>query len=267
LPEAHVFEHLPKVFHALPTFLEPSLTHTWYVDAAHQPPIAGDFPDGTLFALMGVALLVGIVGIVGAYGLYGRGPSKTVDQLVDGPLHGPWEASKHKLWFDEVYDAIIIRPFKLLAKGLFEIVDRFIIDTVAVNGVAFVIGLFGRLARWFQNGQVQRYLAGLIVGAAAVFLVTDCHRHPTFDITRTGDTITLHAETGAGVVGNNVKLHWHLDGSTDCTGEKDRPADPPDLTVRAGDTGARVALCIDDPIERKMLVVSRAVPDVAEVTP
>jgi NADH-quinone oxidoreductase subunit L len=267
VPDAHAFEHLPKAFHALSTWLEPSLTHTWYVDAAHQVPMHGEVSDGTTFGLMGIALTVGIIGIVVAYGLYGRGPSKTVDQLVDGPLHGAWVASKDKLWFDEVYDAIIVRPFKLLAKGLFEIVDRFIIDTVAVNGVAFVIGLFGRLARWFQNGQVQRYLAGLIVGAAAVFLVTDCHRHPTFDITRTGDTITLHADTGAGVVGNGVKLHWHLDGGTDCSGEKTRPADPPDLTVRAGDTGARVALCIDDPVERKMLVVTRAVPDAAEVTP
>jgi hypothetical protein len=38
-----------------------------------------------------------------------------------------------------------------------------VIDTVAVNCIAFVIGLFGRLARWFQNGQVQRYLAGASV--------------------------------------------------------------------------------------------------------
>jgi hypothetical protein len=154
-----------------------------------------------------------------------------------------------------------VRPFKLVARGLFEIADRFIIDTVAVNGVAFVIGLFGRLARWFQNGQVQRYLVGLIVGAAAVFLVTDCHRHPSFDITRTGDTITLHAETGAGVAGAGAKLHWHLDGSTECSADKGKPSDPAELTVRAGDTGARVALCIEDPIEKKTVVVTRPVPD------
>jgi NADH-quinone oxidoreductase subunit L len=257
----------PSFLHAFTSWLEPSVAHTWYIDAAHQAAMSEEGPDATTLALMGVALAVGAIGIAAAWGLYGRGPSKTVDGLVDGPLHGAWEASKHKLWFDEVYDAIIVRPFKLLSRGFFEIVDRFIIDTVAVNGVAFVVGLFGRLARWFQNGQVQRYLVGVIVGAAAVFFVTDCHRHPSFDITRSGDQIKLHADTGAGVAGSGAKLHWHLDGSTDCAADKDKPSDPPDLVVRAGDTSARVALCIDDPIEKKMLVVTRPVPDTQEVKP
>ena len=67
------------------------------------------------------ALLVGIIGIALAYVLYGKGPSKTVDRLVDGPLHGAYEASKAKLWFDEIYDVIIVRPFKTVARGLFDI--------------------------------------------------------------------------------------------------------------------------------------------------
>jgi NADH-quinone oxidoreductase subunit L len=261
VPHLEMLHHIPGAFHALSTWLDASLAHTWYIDSAHQPLIHGEESDATTLALIGAALAVGIIGIVGAWGLYGRGPSKSVDQLVDGPLHGAYEASKHKLWFDEIYNATIVRPFIALARGLYEIVDRFVIDTVAVNGVAFVVGLFGRLARWFQNGQVQRYLAGVIVGAAAVFFVTDCHRHPSFDITRTGDEIKLHADTGAGVAGAGAKLHWHLDGTTDCTADKDKPSDPPDLTVRAGDTSARVALCIEDPIEKKTLVVSRPVPD------
>ena len=63
-------------------------------------------------------------------------------RLVEGPLAPVYEASKAKLWFDEIYDAIIIRPFRLVARGLYEIVDRFMIDTVAVNGSAMVVGLF-----------------------------------------------------------------------------------------------------------------------------
>ena len=264
LPYLHSLEHAPAALHALWTWLAPSVDSSWYIDPSHTAPIETESTDGTTIALMVAALSVGVVGILAAWGLYGRGPSKTVDRIVDGPLHDAYVASKNKLWFDEVYDAIIVRPFKLLARGLFEIVDRFIIDTVAVNGVAFVVGLFGRLARWFQNGQVQRYLVGVIVGAAAVFFVTDCHRHPSFDITRTGDTISLHAETGAGVAGSGMKLHWHLDGSTDCTTDKDKPSDPAELTVRAGDTGANVALCVEDPIEKKTLVVTRRVPDAPE---
>ncbi|HEY3805536.1 MAG TPA: NADH-quinone oxidoreductase subunit L [Kofleriaceae bacterium] len=267
VPHLELLHGGDSVIHALSRWLEPSLAHSWYIDAAHNTPLEPHETDATTIGLMAIALVVAFIGIGLAKLLYNRGPSKTVDRLVDGPLHGAWEASKHKLWFDEFYDATIVRPFKLVSRGFFEIVDRFIIDTVAVNGAAFVVGLFGRLARWFQNGQVQRYLVGVIVGAAAVFFVTDCHRHPTFDITRIGDEIKLHADTGAGVAGSGAKLHWHLNGSTDCAADKDKPSDPPDLVVRAGDTSARVALCVDDPIEKKMLVVTRLVPDAPEVKP
>ncbi len=265
VPHLEVLHHIPSAFHALSTWLAPSLTHTWYIDAQHQVPIGAEPGDVVSITLMVVALIVGGIGIGIAWLLYGRGPSPTVARWVEGPLAGPYEASKHKLWFDEFYDATIVRPFKATARGLFEIVDRFVIDTVAVNGTAFVVSLFGRLSRWFQNGQVQRYVAGLVIGAAAVFLVTDCHRHPTFGITRTGDQVQLHAEPGVGMVGANVKLHWHLDGTTDCSADKDKPSDPANLAIRAGDSGATITLCIDDAISRKMTAVTERVP--TEVAP
>jgi hypothetical protein len=223
---------------------------------AHEPT------DAITLALMGGALAIGVLGIALAWMFYGRGPSPSLDRLVEGPdapLAGAYNASKHKLWFDEIYDAIIVRPFRVVARGLYEVVDRFIIDTVAVNGAAFVVGLFGRLSRWFQNGQVQRYLVGVVVGAALVFFVTSWHREPTFDYTITGSQLKLHAEPGAGVVGASSKLHWHLDGNTDCSGEKDKPTEPADLSVRIGDVGANVVLCIDDGISHEMLSVKRTI--------
>jgi NADH-quinone oxidoreductase subunit L len=243
--------HLPSGFHALATWLEPSVTHTWFLSATDRPEILAEAGDTTTIVLMAVAFVVACLGIGIAWVFYGRGPSPRVNELVEGPLAG-------------AYDAIIVRPFKALARGLFEVVDRFVIDTVAVNGAAFVIGLFGRLARWFQNGQVQRYLAGVAIGAAAVFLVTDCHRHPEFTIQRHGDQLVLRAQPGAGVVGASSKLHWHLDGSTDCDRDKGKPTDPAELTIRAGDAGATVALCIEDEIARKTLVVTRRVPEESE---
>jgi NADH-quinone oxidoreductase subunit L len=253
--------HVPETFHSLSRWLEPSVTHTWYISATEHPEIVSEGSDATTIALMVVALGVGVLGIGIAWMFYGRGPSPSVARLVDGPLAGAYEASKHKLWFDEIYDVIIVRPFKAVARGLFEIVDRFVIDTVAVNGSAFVVGLFGRLSRWFQNGQVQRYLAGVIIGAAAVFLVTDCHRHPGFEIRRAHDQLKLHAEPGAGVAGAKAVLHWHLDGSTDCAKDKGTPGQPADLTIRAGDAGASIALCIEDAIAKKTVVVSQRVPE------
>jgi NADH-quinone oxidoreductase subunit L len=260
--------HLPAFGHALGEWLAPSTAHGWYIPAtdtaaATTVPIEGEISDTVTLALMAGALAIGALGIGLAWMFYGRGPSPAVSRLVEGPLAGAYEASKHKLWFDEIYDAIIVRPFRAVARGLYEIVDRFIIDTVAVNGAAFVVGLFGRLSRWIQNGQVQRYLVGVVIGAAAVFLVTDCHRKPTFTYEIDGSSLKLHAAPGAGVVGSTAKVHWHLDGSTDCARDKDKPSDPVDLTVRTGDVEADVTLCVDDGITHEMIPVTQTIREVA----
>jgi hypothetical protein len=152
---------------------------------------------------------------------------------------------------------LFVRPFRLIARGLFEIVDRLIIDTVAVNGAAFAVGLFGRIARWFQNGQVQRYLAGVVIGAAAVFLITDCHHKPSFECRMEGDRVVLRAEPGGGITKNAI-LHWDLDGD----GKPDIDAKPGELELPPrpiGDIGAEVTLWIDDPSSGKTTSVSRMV--------
>src|SRR5262249_7731219 len=153
--------HLPSITHGLESWLAPSVTENFYMKDV-PVHIGGHISDTTIYTLMLVALLVGLSGIGLARWLYGNGPSPTVENLISGPLAGAYRASKAKLWFDEVYDVIIVRPFRTVARGLFKVADQFIIDNVAVNGSAFVVGLFGRLSRWFQNGQVQRYLAGVV---------------------------------------------------------------------------------------------------------
>jgi NADH-quinone oxidoreductase subunit L len=253
--------HVPSIMHGLASWLEPSVTPNWYMPNAAEPMhIAGHATDATTLVLMGAALMIGVLGIAWAYALYGRGPSKKVDELVAGPLHGAYEASKHKLWFDEIYDAIIVRPFKVVARGLFEVVDRFIIDTVAVNGSAFVVGLFGRLSRWIQNGQVQRYLAGVVVGAALVFFISDCGRKPDFAYKLVGTEYEFHAEPGAGVGGANARLRWDLDGNgvpdNDTSG---KPLDTTDVKMRSGEVGTFVTLYILDPITQKEVHVTKQI--------
>ena len=260
--------HLPGFTHALASWLEPSVVSTWYNPSADGTAaiqeIHGHVSDGMTFGLMGIALAIGALGLGLAwlmYGAGGKGPSPTVERLVAGPLAGAYRASKAKLWFDEIYDAVFVRPFKVVARGLYEVVDRFIIDTIAVNGSAVVVGLFGRISRWFQNGQVQRYLAGVVLGAAAVFFVTDCHRHATFDYEVVGDRLHLTAEPGAGLLGATSKLRWDIDGDGTADVDPNTGAiyDTPDLYVLYGDTRTKVTLFIDDPLTRKTVTVTRVI--------
>ncbi len=259
----HLSMKLPSFTHALSTWLEPSFAHTWYGPAAAGaalPSIVGHASDTTTFILMGIALAIGVLGIGMAYALYGKGPSRSVDKLVEGPLAGAYEASKHKLWFDEIYEATIVKPFRTIATGLFEIVDRWLIDTIAVNGSAHVVGVISRLLRWIQNGQVQRYLAGLVVGGALVFFVTNRNHEPSFTYSLQGDELTLRAEAGAGLLDKTSKVTWDLDN--DGTADKDAAGQlytDPEIRVRAGDVGTRVTLIIEDPITRKTVKVTRTI--------
>ena len=229
---------LPKFTHALASWLSDSVVSKFYAPGGTGPEIANHASDATTLLLMGVALAVGAAGIGLAWMFYGKGPTPTVERLVDGPLQPIYQASKAKLWVDEIYDAVIVRPFRWVARGLFEIVDRFIIDTIAVNGTAFVVSLFGRISRWFQNGQIQRYLTGLVIGAAAVFFVTDCKAKPSFEYVVKLDRheVELHANR-EGVTGNAAKVSWDIDGDGEST-EADvgvdgkRLVDKPDATIR-----------------------------------
>ena len=251
-----------------------AVVDTFYDKATGNPAIAGHASDTTTYVLMAIALAVGGAGIGLAWLFYGNGPTPTLERLVEGPLVQPlYQASKAKLWFDEIYDSAIVRPFRWVARGLFEIVDRFIIDTIAVNGAAFVVSLFGRVSRWFQNGQIQRYLTGLVIGAAAVFLVTDCKDKPSFDyvVLRDRNVIELHATAGGGVVGNSSKFLWDIDGDKKSTaadvGVDGKLLEGPDVTIPIVPPGFEVTLIIVDPVTRKQVKEPRRIEYETAATP
>ncbi len=199
------------------------------------------------WGLMAVATMVGLLGIGMAYALYGKGPSPWVDRFTSGSGHGLYAASKNKLWVDEFYDAVLVRPFRALARGTFEIVDRFVIDTVIVNGSAFVVSTFGRIARWFQNGQLQRYMIGIVVGLAAIFLWTGRAEHPTFKyrLTADGTGVEFKAEPGHGLR-KNARVAW--DFGLDGDGLPDPGALGMSVTRKVGEVGSRVTMFVADPV-------------------
>ncbi|HEX3764114.1 MAG TPA: NADH-quinone oxidoreductase subunit L [Kofleriaceae bacterium] len=255
------FEHLhfPQW---LGEWLKPSLFEEWYASGVSgSQEIEGHASDGTIGLLLTAASVIAVVGVGLAWGFYSRGPSKTVEQWTEGGAFAEiYRASKAKLWFDEFYDLTIVRPFKVIARFLLEFVDRFVVDTVAVNGSAFVIGIFGRVSRWFQNGNVQRYLVGVVIGGALVFVITDCHHKATFDYKIVGNEVQLHADPGSGILGSTARVYWDLDGD----GKKDTdPANPGQLLDKRDVTfsgyDGPVTMWVEDPVTGREIKVTRTI--------
>jgi NADH-quinone oxidoreductase subunit L len=121
----------------------------------------------------GIALIVGWAGWAVSYALYYK-RGLAGDEALTARIGGLRRALVNKLYVDELYGFAIVRPLWALARGLWRIVDKTIIDGLFVNGVPRLIAWFSRVARFFQNGNVQRYAAVTAVGVAAlvwVFLV------------------------------------------------------------------------------------------------
>jgi len=257
--------HLTFVQKYVPNFLaewlEPSL-----VDFG-RPSLEGSIhqahaSDVGLLTLMGIALGIGVVGILLASALYSKGPSSVVARFTAGAGAEIYRLAKNKFYVDELYDKIIVRPFRWIALGVFEVIDRFLIDWVLVEGSAFVVDLFGRITRWFQNGQVQRYMVGLVLGGALILFFAT-RPDADFDWQQV-DTLTVQFEAdvgkGPGSNGAEVSFDFDDDGTADFTATW-KKGDPPVVTTwsfsRPGEHD--VSMTLKDAVFKKTGTVEKTV--------
>jgi NADH-quinone oxidoreductase subunit L len=223
---------------------------------------AGHPSDLTLIVLMGVALLVGVVGIAAAAALYRRGVSEPVSRFTAGPGAELHRVVANKFYVDELYDLIIVRPFRWISMATFEVIDRFLIDWFIVGGSAFLMDLLGRISRWFQNGQVQRYLVGLVIGAAIILFVAT---RPQADFEwRQVDylTVEFQADVGAGPGSDGAKVAFDFDGDgrPDHEATWNRGEAPVVVTWMFSRPGAhRVTMWLTDAAFEKTVKVTRTI--------
>jgi NADH-quinone oxidoreductase subunit L len=146
--------------------------------------------------VMGASTFVALIGIYVAYLFYGggyRGPARRFAAAMPGPVALAGDAFR----VDALYSLIIIRPLKALSRALFRFVDRILIDQVLVHGTAFVVDLCARIARTFQVGDVQRYLAIFAVGMVALFYIATKPPEPRLRVIVDGLHVTVDTSAGA----------------------------------------------------------------------
>jgi len=223
---------------------------------------AHEASDGLTIMLMGIALVVGIVGIVAAYSLYGKGPSAKVAAMCETDtgkeLHN---IVYNKFFVDEFYEWSIYRAFRFTAKTLYEVVDRFLIDGIFVNGSAFLIDAVGKFARFLQNGQVHRYLVGLVVGGALIFYFASKPSVSFKYVQVNANQVEFTPDIGTGLDSKGATISFDLDfdGEADVTEAYD-PRNPMKVSWSFGGVGDyKVSMTMIDAVFDKKYSVTRTI--------
>ena len=107
--------------------------------------------------------VVGLSGIALAYLLYRVAPG--VPAKLAGTFGGLYRFLLNKWYFDELYDAIFVRPARRLARMLWQTADARIIDGVP-NGAAAIASDVAQGAVRIQTGRVANYAFVMIAGLA-----------------------------------------------------------------------------------------------------
>jgi NADH-quinone oxidoreductase subunit L len=138
-------------------YLEPSF------GAAPVADVVEHGLEGTLMLVSVAAALIGI-GLAFYYFLKNR---RAADEMA-GRFSGLRTLLLNKYFVDEIYDATVVQPIRILSQeGLWKVVDVKVIDG-AVNGVGQTVTGSSELVRRLQTGSVRAYAASLFLGVVAI---------------------------------------------------------------------------------------------------
>jgi len=109
--------------------------------------------------------IMGITGIALAYLFYIARPA--LPGKVAAAFPALYRFLFNKWYFDELYDAVFVRPALCLGRYLWRFWDTRVIDGLGPNGAAWVSAVLGRRASRLQTGYLYHYaftmLAGLVI--------------------------------------------------------------------------------------------------------
>ncbi len=111
-------------------------------------------------------IVVGAVGIFAAYALYMFRPD--LPGVLARVFRPVYLFLLNKWYFDELYEAVFIRPANYLGRGLWKAGDGDVIDGVGPDGVAAAAVSLARRAARLQSGYLYHYAFAMLIGVAAM---------------------------------------------------------------------------------------------------
>jgi NADH-quinone oxidoreductase subunit L len=149
------FLNLPAIFggnQIVSHWLAPSLTE--------QHPHASILLE---VLAIGASVIAFAIGFKIAYTKFGHGaPEPSYSGFAD--------FAYHKFYVDELYDAIIVQPYKAIGSSIWKIIEPNVTDA-PVKGVARLYMVLGAAFKIFQVGYVRVYAIYMVLGLSIMSLL------------------------------------------------------------------------------------------------
>ena len=148
------FIGLPEVFHfphLLGDFLAPVLQPAQAFSAAHS--LTHPISHADEWLVMGISVAISMIGIGVAYSMY---ISKKLVPVVEEPIGFLHKLTANKFYFDELYDAVIVKPINLIS-SIFAILIDILFINLFVEGIGILTKGISTLLKTTQSGRASGY--------------------------------------------------------------------------------------------------------------
>jgi NADH-quinone oxidoreductase subunit L len=144
----------------LPNYLEEFLAAV--VPVHHIESVVMAVPSE--WAGMSIALLASVAGIAAAWAAYGRRPLPATPTEPVGVIR----VVRDKFYVDEMYQAIVVRPYHAICR-VAATIDEKVVDGL-VNAVAAATDLVSQMTRLWQTGYVRNYALFYLLGTILILM-------------------------------------------------------------------------------------------------
>jgi len=129
------------------------------------PSLTEHHPHSSLFVeiiAIGASVVAFVIGIKIAYAKFAQG-------ATEPSYKGFADFAYHKFYVDELYNTIIVQPYKAIGTSIWKMIEPNVTDA-PVQGVSRLYMLLGTAFKVFQVGYVRVYAIYMVVGLSLMSL-------------------------------------------------------------------------------------------------
>ncbi len=122
-----------------------------------------------LHGFVTVPFFLMVAGVALAWFFYLKRPD--IPEAIGRKFSGLYRLLENKYYLDRINEVVFAGGARLLGRGLWKGGDQALIDGLAVNGSARVVGWVASVSRLLQSGYIYHYAFAMLVGIAIVLFV------------------------------------------------------------------------------------------------